>query len=116
LKFLLDSCVSGRLKATLQEAGHDVEWCGDWPSDPGDDAVLAHAHAHGRTLITLDKDFGELAVVRDLPHAGIVRLAGLGLAMQAQVLLEVIRRHGAGLERGAIVTATSDRLRVRDPG
>lgn len=116
MKFLLDSCVSGRLKAVLQEAGHDVDWCGDWPHDPGDDAVLAHAHAQGRTLVTLDKDFGELAIVKARPHAGIVRLVGLGLAAQGPVLLEIIRKHGEGLERGAIVTATTDRLRVRRPG
>jgi len=116
LNLLLDSCVSGHLKTTLLEAGHDAEWCGDWPQDPGDDAVLAHAHARSRTLVTLDKDFGELAIVRRRPHAGIVRLVGLRLAMQGPVLLEVIRKHGAALERGAIVTATADRLRVRLPG
>lgn len=95
---------------------HDAEWCGDWPRDPGDEAVLAHAHAQERTLITLDKDFGALVVAKGLPHAGIVRLVGLSLAMQGQVLLEVIQRHGPILERGAIVTATADRLRVRPPG
>src|SRR5574337_2025035 len=99
---------------------------GDWssdvcssdlsPHDPGDDAVLAHAHAQGRTLVTLDKDFGELAIVKARPRAGIVRLVGLGLAAQGPVLLEIIRKHGEGLERGAIVTATTDRLRVRQPG
>lgn len=116
MKLLLDSCVSGRVKATLLEAGHDTEWCGDWPHDPGDDAVLDYAHAQGRTLVTLDKDFGELAILKGRPHAGIVRLVGLRLAMQGPILLEVIRKHGARLELGAIVTATADRLRVRQSG
>jgi len=31
-------------------------------------------------------------------------------------MLEVIRKHGARLELGAIVTATADRLRVRQSG
>lgn len=105
----------GHLQVTLQEAGHDAEWCGDWPRDPGDEAVLGHAHSQGRTLVTLDKDFGALAVVKGQPHAGIVRLVGLSLAKQGPVLLEVIHRHGPILERGAIVTATADRLRVREP-
>jgi hypothetical protein len=79
LKFLLDSCVSGRLKAVLQEAGHDVDWCGGWPHDPGDDAVLAHAHAQGRTLVTLDKDFGELAIVKAMAPRGHRPLGRPGL-------------------------------------
>ncbi|HNU10979.1 MAG TPA: DUF5615 family PIN-like protein [Rubrivivax sp.] len=116
MRLLLDSCVSGRLKVVLQEAGHDVEWCGDWPQDPGDEAVLVHAHSEGRVLVTLDKDFGELAIVKGQPHAGIVRLVGLGLALQGPILLEVIRKHGEGLERGSIITASADRLRVRRPG
>jgi len=116
LRLLLDSCVSGRLKVVLLEARHDVEWCGDWPQDPGDEAVLAHAHSQGRSLVTLDKDFGELAIVKGQAHAGIVRLVGLKLGLQGPVLLEVIRKHGEGLERGSIITASADRLRVRRPG
>jgi hypothetical protein len=53
-----------------------VVWAGEWPEDPGDEAILATALAHGRILVTLDKDFGELAIVRDASHAGIVRIVG----------------------------------------
>jgi len=74
---LLDSCVWGGAVARLRAAGHDVVWSGDWPADPGDEDILAHALAEGRVLVTLDKDFGELAIVRELPHAGILRLVGL---------------------------------------
>lgn len=66
MRFLLDSCVSGQLKQALTAEGHDVEWCGDWPQDPGDGAVLAYAHEQRRVLLTLDKDFGELAIRRVL--------------------------------------------------
>src|SRR5688572_31568341 len=52
---------------------HDVVWCGEWSEDPGDDEILAFAHREGRILVTLDKDFGELAVVHRQPHSGIVR-------------------------------------------
>ena len=74
MKLLLDSCVWGGAAGRLRAAGHDVAWSGDWPADPGDEEVLARALAEGRVLVTLDKDFGELAVVRELPHAGILRL------------------------------------------
>ena len=44
--------------------------------DPGDEEILATAYAEGRILITLDKDFGELAVVwrsPDSPRKGRAR-------------------------------------------
>lgn len=50
------------MRAALAAAGHDVIWAGDWPSDPGDEEILDQAAAQGRVLVTLDKDFGELAV------------------------------------------------------
>jgi predicted nuclease of predicted toxin-antitoxin system len=61
VKLLLDTCVWGGAVAQLKAAEHDVVWAGDWPTDPGDDEILAQAHQEGRILVTLDKDFGELA-------------------------------------------------------
>lgn len=66
-------------------------------------------------LVTLDKDFGELAIVRELPHAGILRLVGLASRQQGEVALRVIATHGDELAAGAIVTAEAGRLRVRVP-
>ncbi len=62
MKILLDSCVWGKARGDLESAGHDVVWVGDWPEDPGDEEILAHACSERRILVTLDKDFGELAV------------------------------------------------------
>jgi hypothetical protein len=45
-----------------------VIWAGEWAEDPGDDEILARAHREGRVLVTLDKDFGELAVVHGQPR------------------------------------------------
>jgi len=116
VKLLLDSCVWGGAASRLRAAGHDVVWAGDWPADPGDDEILARALAEGRVLITLDKDFGELAIVRDLPHAGILRLVAQSAQQQAEVTLRVIEAHGADLARGAIITAEASRFRLRLPG
>ena len=49
--------------SVLRSAGHDVEWVRDWSSDPGDEQILATAAAQEQVLATLDKDFGELAVL-----------------------------------------------------
>jgi predicted nuclease of predicted toxin-antitoxin system len=50
---------------------------GEIPPDPGDEAVLGIAFDEGRVLITLDKDFGELAIVYGKPHCRIIRLVDL---------------------------------------
>jgi predicted nuclease of predicted toxin-antitoxin system len=115
LKLLLDSCVWGGAKNTLQEAGHDVVWSGEWERDPGDAEILEIAGRDERILITLDKDFGELAIVHRIPHHGIVRLVNFGARQQAVAALYVLSRHASELIKGAIVTAEPGRLRVRPP-
>lgn len=110
---MLDSCLSGALKGSLSDAGHDVIWSGDWPSDPGDEEILMRAHAERRVLITLDKDFGELAIVRDLAHSGLVRLAGIRLTSQADVIKRVLELYGNQLPEGAVITVEPGRVRVR---
>jgi predicted nuclease of predicted toxin-antitoxin system len=97
----------------LRAEGHDVVWGGEWPEDPGDDEILGRAHREERVLVTLDKDFGELAIVRGMPHAGIIRLVNLGTSQQAVTCLRVIKLHGDDLKAGAIITAEFNRLRVR---
>jgi predicted nuclease of predicted toxin-antitoxin system len=99
----------------LLEASHDVIWIGEWEKDPGDEELLRLAHQEGRVLITLDKDFGELAVVQGLPHHGIVRLVGLPAREQGDMSVQVLEIYGAELEGGAIVTVEPSRVRVRPP-
>lgn len=115
MKILLDTCIWGGALEALKAAGHDVIWAGAWDVDPGDDEILAHAHQEGRVLVTLDKDFGELAVVRDQPHAGIVRLVNWSALQQASICLSVLARYAAELQTGAIITADPGRIRVRPP-
>ena len=115
MKVLLDSCVSGMLSAPLVDAGHDVVWTGDWEEDPGDEEILAYAHEEKRVLVTLDKDFGTLAVLYGQPHAGILRLVNLSTREQGAVCLQVLAKHEEELQSGAIVTAERSRLRIRLP-
>jgi predicted nuclease of predicted toxin-antitoxin system len=96
--------------------GHDVIWAGDWPEDPGDDALLSRANAEERVLVTLDKDFGELAVIQARPHRGIIRLVGISARRQTETCQDVLKRHGGDLLVGALITAEPTRLRIRTPG
>ena len=115
MKLLLDTCVWGGAKAELQTAGHDVLWTGDLAADPGDEEILAQAHREGRVLITLDKDFGELAIVRKLQHSGIIRLVDISAKQQGKVAELVLGKHGPELLQGALVTAEPGRLRIHPP-
>lgn len=99
----------------LRREGHDVDWVGDWSADPGDERLLATALARGQILVTLDKDFGELAVVYRHSHCGIVRLVNLSARSQGRICAAVLRLYGDELARGAIVTAEAERVRIRPP-
>lgn len=115
MKLLLDTCVSPRTRSALAAAGHDAIWTGDWTPDPGDEAILEFAQRESRILVTLDKDFGELAVVFGKLHCGIIRLVDIHPSRQASVCEEVLARYGTELAAGAIVTVTADRTRLRPP-
>ncbi|HEX9923227.1 MAG TPA: DUF5615 family PIN-like protein [Anaerolineae bacterium] len=115
MKVLLDTCVWGGAKQVLHTAGDEVIWSGDWPQDPGDEEILARAHREGRVLVTLDKDFGELAVVYNQSHSGILRLVNLSARQQGPICLRILESHGDELQAGAIITADSQRVRIRPP-
>ncbi|AFY42103.1 DUF5615 family PIN-like protein [Nostoc sp. PCC 7107] len=115
MKILLDTCINARVRTDLQTAGYDVVWSGDWPKDPGDEEILATAYRESRILVTLDKDFGELAILRGNPHCGILRLVNLSTKEQSIVCLRVLQLYGDELFSGAIVTAELDRVRIRPP-
>jgi len=63
--------------------------------------------------VTLDKDFGEMAIVREMPHSGIVRLVNFRAREQGAICLRVLNRYGKELQTGAIVTAEPGRARIR---
>ena len=115
MKVLLDTCVWGGAQQVLVQAGHQVEWAGNWPRDPGDQEILRYAYDSASVLVTLDKDFGELAIVQGFPHMGIIRLVNLRARQQGPVCVEVLKKHGDILLTGAIITVTTDRIRIRRP-
>lgn len=115
MKVLLDTCVWGGARVEVEAAGHDVVWAGDWPEDPGDDEILARAYDETRVLVTLDKDFGEIAIVRRVPHCGIVRLVDFRARAQGSACLRVLALHGKELLSGALVTASPGLIRIRPP-
>lgn len=113
IQLLIDSSISGQVARALREEGFSVEWVGEWGRDPGDEEILEAAKNSQRTIITLDKDFGELAVLRGERHWGILRIVDIAVANQAVRCKEILTQHAEALQRGAIVTVEPARVRVR---
>lgn len=113
-KVLLDTGISHKQVATLAQAGHDAVWAGE-PEDLGDKAILQRAFDEQRILVTLDKDFGELAVRENRPHCGIIRItAGYLSVEQPSVIIETLSQYGDQLLAGAIITLEKGRpVRIR---
>lgn len=114
MRFLVDSCVSRAVCDDLRASGHDVQWVPDlFDGDPGDEAVIDAALSERRVLITGDKDFGEWVFLRGKKQPPLIRLAAMSPANQVRVVRQVLGSHRAELERAALITATTKRIRIR---
>jgi predicted nuclease of predicted toxin-antitoxin system len=113
MRLLLDACVWSGAVDDLIEAGHEAVWSGELGEDPGDEALLERAAKENRVMVTLDKDFCELAVVRGIRHRGLVRLVDLSAVQQGPACVLALERYASELESGAIVTVEPGRVRVR---
>jgi len=73
MRILADENFPGIAVNELRKRGHNVVWVRTARPGIGDRAILEWAQTENRLLVTLDKDFGELAFVRDLPsRCGVV--------------------------------------------
>jgi predicted nuclease of predicted toxin-antitoxin system len=96
----------------LRQAGHDVTWVRtDCPSTK-DAALLDRAEAEGRILLTLDKDFWQIAIQRRRPlrQSGAI-LFRVHPAIPENVTPLVLRTVGADEDWGGHATVvTMDRV------
>ena len=73
MRFLLDQRAEGRIATFLADHGHDATRIArDYPAGLPDEQVLDIARREQRILIANDKDFGDLAFRRNLPHVGVI--------------------------------------------
>ncbi|MFH0764899.1 MAG: DUF5615 family PIN-like protein [Calditrichota bacterium] len=113
MRLLLDTCVWGGALGYLRQIGHDVVWMGDMPEDPGDEEILNQAHRDNRIIVTLDKDFGEMAVRFGKPHAGIIRLVEIPARQQALICQQILNNYAEDLMNSALITVYANRVRIR---
>jgi predicted nuclease of predicted toxin-antitoxin system len=112
--FLADENFPRPAVAALREGGLDVLWIAETNPGAPDDDVLARCVATERTLLTFDKDFGELAYRRGLPATcGIVlfRITPQSPNEIAELAVTAIRSQPVWSGRFSVVTR--QRIRVR---
>jgi predicted nuclease of predicted toxin-antitoxin system len=108
MRFLLDQSTDARLGVYLRSLGHDATRIGaEHPAGLPDMTVLAIAKREGRILITDDRDFGDLVVRSQQPHAGIIYLR-LGPYAELTVKIDrldyVLAHYATQLDQLLVVT------------
>ncbi len=61
MRILADENFPGDAVEALRQQGYDVVWVRTDAPGSSDHVILARAQAENRVIVTLDKDFGELA-------------------------------------------------------
>lgn len=116
MTFVADENFPAPSLAVLREANLDIVWVAEsFPRTP-DEQVLAYCMAHRRTLLTFDKDFGDLAYKRQLPATcGVVliRIVHQDYPAIGRRVLEVICSQDSW--EGQFVTVTMDQVRWGPP-
>ncbi len=114
MKFLLDVCADSRkMRATLTSQGHDVLTVVERNPKASDEEILALATEEQRTIITEDKDFGELIFLRRLPHPCIIRLVRMSVEDKVAAVLDLVENNAHAIESRYLVTVTQSRVRIR---
>jgi predicted nuclease of predicted toxin-antitoxin system len=118
VKLLLDANLSPRVARLLKEAGHDAIHVADIGLLSATDPVILRAAAkEERILLTADSDFGALLALGSLASPSVLLLRSadhLRPAEQAELVATNLPQIAGDLEKGAVVSLTRDRLRVRE--
>lgn len=72
MRFLLDANISYRLVAPLRGMGHDVVSVLEKQPNASDEEIISWAVNEKRTIITYDRDFGELVFKEREQHYGVI--------------------------------------------
>ena len=114
MRFLIDVCASSRkLQAELIDLGHDVVSALEIDPRASDEVLLSHGLDERRTIITEDKDFGELVFVHRLRHPCIIRFVEMGVDEKVAAVTELLQEYVDSIRQGTLIVVTSSRVRVR---
>lgn len=115
MKFLLDESAEYRLAAFLADRGHDVTAIAhEYPEALTDREVLKIALSEQRTLITNDRDFGELIFRGRMRHHGVIlfRLAPSSTTdRKIAILGALLSSHADRLDQFIVLGRSGPRVR-----
>ncbi len=118
-RYFADECVAAEVVQGLRSEGLDVVYAKEVCPGKGDSEVLRLAAEAGRILVTDDLGFGELAVRRGQPAAGVVILSlhQMPVGARERYAVRRIRRLGDGANNHlAVIEPGRIRLRPLPPG
>jgi predicted nuclease of predicted toxin-antitoxin system len=113
MKFMVDASAGKRLSDWLASQGHDTLFAPDLGPDPGDAALMAQAEASGRTVVTLDRNFGKAAVVANAKAPAIIFLPSVRHDLRLELLQKVLAGFTSQINQGHWIIATRGKIRVR---
>jgi predicted nuclease of predicted toxin-antitoxin system len=95
VKWIADESVDKPIVEALRSLGHEVYYILEKNKGIPDKEVLRIANEKSGSLITGDKDFGEIVFRQKKHHPGVVlfRLSGLSNEQKIQMILSAIDRH-----------------------
>src|SRR5262245_8707040 len=121
MRLLLDANLSPRLLALVRAAGFDVPHVAELGLLTASDRTILDlaelAEAEGFIVVTADTDFPTMVALSGAPMPSVVLLRGvaeLTPELHGQLLVANLPTVTEDLERGAIVSLSPDRIRVRD--
>ncbi len=116
MKFLADMGISPGTVAFLRDLGYEAIHLHEEGLDRLDDArILAKARQEERILLTHDLDFSELVAASgaQLPSVIVFRLRNMRPDNVNRYMQRIVELHARVLEKGAIVSVTEGRIRIR---
>jgi predicted nuclease of predicted toxin-antitoxin system len=114
MKFFADENFPRPAVRALREEGLEVAWATEFSPGSKDEDVLARCTSDKLTLLTLDKDFGELVFHRGLPaECGVIlfRVDAESPSEFAEIALAVLRSRDDW--SGFFTVVSRDRIRMR---
>ena len=114
MNFVADEGVDRPIVERLRSDGYAVVYVAEWAPGISDEKVLASANERRSTLMTTDRDFGELVFRQRLIHAGVLllRLAGLSNSVKSEAVSVAVKEHGREME-GCFTVIMPGRVRIR---
>jgi len=114
MRFLADEDFPRAAVTALRRHGHDVVWVSEEHPGSSDKKLLGIAEKENRIILTLDKDFGDIAFQQKLPvSCGIVLFRGKisSLLHFAEFAVEVLESRDDWAGNFTLVEWTRIRMR-----